>query len=48
MTSQAAKRPRTEMNGDVSNALGNEDDYNDVSLKSILLVQWKRLYQQPE
>ena len=32
MTTQAAKRPRTEMNGDTCNALGNEDDYNDVSM----------------
>jgi len=35
MTSQAAKRPRTEMNGDVSNALGNEDDYNDSILEKM-------------
>ena len=31
MTSQAAKRPRTEMNGEFSNALGNMQDYSDVS-----------------
>jgi len=35
MTSQAAKRPRTEMNGDISNALGNEVDYNDSILEKM-------------
>merc|ERR1719154_642283 len=33
MTSQAAKRPRTEMNGDATNAMGNEDDHSDSILE---------------
>jgi len=36
MSTQAAKRPRTEeANGAVSNALGNEDDYNDSILEKM-------------